>query len=175
MNEALFCDKRFYELIITLSQRESLSSSYHFRRKLGLNTILRFDFSQNFQKFQIIVSKIISNQSWLRDGIFFGISNPKYRSRRIGIGIFKFGLDQKIPKIPKARGSGFENPEKIPSAKSWKAQNPGDRDLNLKIPKNRQSVLFPTSEVLKPRFLSLSLLLRIKRMRNKILRPCATF
>ena len=58
VNEALFCDKRFYELIITLSQRESFSSSYHFRRKLGLNTILRFDFAQNFQKFQLIVSKI---------------------------------------------------------------------------------------------------------------------
>ena len=29
-----------------------------------------------------------------------------------GIGIFCFGLDRKIPKIPKSRGSGFENPEK---------------------------------------------------------------
>ena len=62
---------------------------------------------------------------------FFGIPDPESRSRGFGIGIFYFGLDQKIPKIPKSRGSGsgFENPEKIPSEKSRKSQNPGDRDL----------------------------------------------
>ena len=38
------------------------------------------------------------NQSWLRDGIFY------------------FELDQKIPKS-RGSGSGFENPEKIPSEK----------------------------------------------------------
>ena len=62
---------------------------------------------------------------------FFGIPDPKSRSRGFGIGIFYFGLDQKIPKIPKSRGSGsgFENPEKIPSEKSRKSRNPRDRDL----------------------------------------------
>ena len=52
-------------------------------------------------------------------------------------GILYFGLDQKIPKIPKSRGSGsgFENPEKIPSEKSRKSRNPGDRDRGFKIPR----------------------------------------
>ena len=112
MNEALFCDKRFYELIITLSQRESFSSSYHFRRKLGLNTILRFDFSQNFQKFQVIVSKIISNQSWLWDGIFSRSLIPNTDLGEAGSGFFNLGWIKK----------------------SRKSRNPGDRDRALKIP-----------------------------------------
>ena len=43
-----------------------------------------------------------------------------------GIGILNFGLNRKIPKIPKFRGSGsvFENPEKIRTEKS---RNPRDR------------------------------------------------
>ena len=65
-------------------------------------------------------------------------------------GISYFGLDRKILKIPKSRGSGsgFENPEnlKIPRIgtgilkplknpeKSRKSRNPGDRDWDLKIP-----------------------------------------
>ena len=48
-----------------------------------------------------------------------------------GIGIFCFGLDRKIPKIPKSRGSGFENLEKIPSTKFRKSWNPGDRDRDF--------------------------------------------
>ena len=68
---------------------------------------------------------------------FFGIPNPESRSRGFRIGIFYFGLDQKIPKMPKSRGSGwgFKNPEKIPKEKSRKCRNPGDRDRDLKIPK----------------------------------------
>ena len=56
-----------------------------------------------------------------------------------GIGIFYFGVDRKILNIPKFRGSGsgFENPEKIPSGKS---QNPGDRDLDLKIPRKFRKI-----------------------------------
>ena len=55
---------------------------------------------------------------------FFGIPDP---------GIFYFGLDRKILKIPKSRESGFENPE-IPGLGIWKSQNPRARDL--KIPKS---------------------------------------
>ena len=63
--------------------------------------------------------------------------DPESRSRGFGIGIFYFGLDRKIPKIPKSRGSGsgFENPEKIPKEKSRKSQNPGDRDRDFKTSK----------------------------------------
>ena len=70
---------------------------------------------------------------------FFGIPDPESRSRGFGIGIFYFGLDQKIPKIPKSRGSGsgFENPEKIPKEKSRKSRNPEDRDRNLKITREK--------------------------------------
>ena len=62
---------------------------------------------------------------------FFGIPNSESRSWGFGIGIFYFGLDRKIPKIPKSResGSGFENPEKIPNEKSQKSRSPWDRDL----------------------------------------------
>ena len=60
-----------------------------------------------------------------------------------GIGIFYFGLDQKIPKS-RGSGSGFEkfekNPEKISSAKSRKTRNPGDRDWDLKIPEKSQEI-----------------------------------
>ena len=52
-----------------------------------------------------------------------------------GIGIFYFGLDRKKPKIPKSRGSGFENPEKISKEKSPKSHNPGDRDRDFKTSK----------------------------------------
>ena len=50
---------------------------------------------------------------------FSGIPNPESRSRGFGIGIFYFELDRRISKIPKSRGSGsgFANPEKIPSDK----------------------------------------------------------
>ena len=45
-----------------------------------------------------------------------------YNQSRLQDGIFYFGLDRKIPKIPKSpgSGSGFENPEKIQSEKSRK-------------------------------------------------------
>ena len=45
-------------------------------------------------------------------GIFW---DPGSRFWGFRIGIFNFGLDRKIPKIPKSRGSrsGFENPEKF--------------------------------------------------------------
>ena len=68
---------------------------------------------------------------------FFAIPNPESWSRGFGIGIFYFGLDRKIPEIPKSRGSGsgFENPEKIPKEKSRKSQNPGDRDRDFKTSK----------------------------------------
>ena len=83
---------------------------------------------------------------------FFGIRNRdflfKARSKNpgnpeipgIGIGIRKSrkNRDRKIPKIPKFPGIGIlkrlKNPEKIPSAKSRKFRNPGDRDWDLKIP-----------------------------------------
>ena len=73
----------------------------------------------------------ISNQSWLRDGIFSG--------SRIPIPNFYFGLDRKILKIPKSRGSGsrFENSEKIPKEKS---KNPGDRDRDFKISKKSRKI-----------------------------------
>ena len=50
---------------------------------------------------------------------FFGIPDR---------GIFYFGLDRKILKIPKSRESGFENPE-IPGLGIWKSQNPRARDF----------------------------------------------
>ena len=50
---------------------------------------------------------------------FFGIPDR---------GIFYFGLDRKILKIPKSRESGFKNPE-IPGLGIWKSQNPRARDL----------------------------------------------
>ena len=55
--------------------------------------------------------------------------DPKSRSRGFGIGIFYFGLDRKISKIPKSRGSGseFENPGKIP--KNPECLVPGIRDF----------------------------------------------
>ena len=81
---------------------------------------------------------------------FFGIpiSDPKNSKS----GFFYFGLCRKIPKC---RGSGlrFENSVKIPCQKYRKARDPGDRDLDLKIPnkfrenlgksrKSRGSVIF---------------------------------
>ena len=48
---------------------------------------------------------------------------------------------KKNPENPKIPGIGIgilkplKNPEKIPSAKSQKSRNPGDRDRDLKIPK----------------------------------------
>ena len=89
-------------------------------------------------------------QSWLRDGIFSG-------SR---IEIFYSGLDRKIrksrypgnwdqhlksrkknPDNPKIPGivigilKPLKNPGKIPSAKSRKSRNPGDRDRDFKTSK----------------------------------------
>ena len=52
-------------------------------------------------------------QRWLWDGIFW---DPQSPSRRLGMGIFHFGLDRKFPRI-------------------W---NPGDRDRRFGIPKNPQ-------------------------------------
>ena len=69
---------------------------------------------ENFNTYKIFNPSI---QSWLRDGIFSGSLIP--------IGIFYFGLDRKIPKS-RGTGSGFENPEKIPSEKSR------DRDLFIR-------------------------------------------
>ena len=61
------------------------------------------------------------------------LQDPESRPREFGIRTFYFGLDRKIPKIPKSRGSGFENPKKkIPKEKSRKSQNPGDRDRDFK-------------------------------------------
>ena len=73
---------------------------------------------------------------------FFGIPNPESWSRGFGIGILYFGLDRKIPEIPKSRGSGsgFENPEKIPKEKSRKSQNPGDRDRDFKTSKKSRKI-----------------------------------
>ena len=56
---------------------------------------------------------IYLSQSWLRDGFFWNSENAEIRG--IGIGIWK------------AR--------KIPSEKSWKSLNSGDRDQNLKMPR----------------------------------------
>ena len=77
---------------------------------------------------------MILDQSWLQDGIF---RDPESRSRGFGLGIFYFGLDQKILKIPKFRGSGFENSEKLPTEQSQKSRNLGDRDMKTskQIPK----------------------------------------
>ena len=57
-----------------------------------------------------------------------------FRDPESRIGIFTFGLDRKIHKIPQSlgSGSGFENPEKIPNEKSRKSQNPRDRDRDYR-------------------------------------------
>ena len=55
--------------------------------------------------------------------VFF--RDPESLSWRFGIGIFKFELDRKIPKIPK----------KIPGAKTRKSR---DRDREMKIPKKHK-------------------------------------
>ena len=67
---------------------------------------------------------------------FFGIPDPELRSRGFGIGIFYFGLDRKIPKIPKSlrSGSGFENPEKFRKSR----KNPESKIP--KIPKSQRLV-----------------------------------
>ena len=94
-----------------------------------------------------------TSESTFKSRVGFGLGffrDPETRPRGFGIGIFNFGLDRKIQKIPKSRGSGsgFENPEnlKIPRIgtgilkplknpeKSRKSRNPGDRDWDLKIP-----------------------------------------
>ena len=65
--------------------------------------------------------------------------------------IFYFSLDRKIPgigieKISKIMGIGIgiwkskEKSQKTPRAKSRKSQNPGDRDLDLKTPKNPKKI-----------------------------------
>ena len=72
-----------------------------------------------------MLSKSHYIQSWLQDEIF--------RDKRIPIpGI---DIDKKISKISKSRRSGSGNLERISSTKSQKSLNPGDGDLDLKIPK----------------------------------------
>ena len=77
-----------------------------------------------------MLSKSHYIQSWLQDGIF--------RDKRIPIpGI---DINQKIPKIPKPRDRDRDmetskESRKISSTNSQKSLNPGDGDLDLKIPK----------------------------------------
>ena len=47
---------------------------------------------------------------------------PEFPGPGFRIGIFNFGLDRRVPK---SRGSEFENPEKIPSEKPRKSRNSG--------------------------------------------------
>ena len=68
------------------------------------------------QKISLNCNSSLYDIGYIRVG--FGMRffrDPGSRSWKFGIRIFNFGLDQKIPKIPKSRRSesGFENPEKI--------------------------------------------------------------
>ena len=75
---------------------------------------------------------------------FLGIPNPRSPSRGLGMGIFHFGLDQKIPGDLKSRGwgSGIWDPQKSPVKNPQKIPNPGDGDSGFlrlkKSPKNPQ-------------------------------------
>ena len=55
-----------------------------------------------------------------------------------GIEILKPRQNPEIPGIGILKPR--KNPEKIPSTKSRKSRNPGNRDLNLKIPKRWDSL-----------------------------------
>ena len=73
---------------------------------------------------------------------FLGIPNPRSPSRGLGMGIFHFGLDQKIPGDLKSRGwgSGIWDPQKSPVKNPQKIPNPGDGDLGFLRPKNPQKI-----------------------------------
>ena len=73
---------------------------------------------------------------------FLGIPNPRSPSRGLGMGIFHFGLDQKIPGDLKSRGwgSGILDPQKSPVKNPRKIPNPGDGDSGFLSPKNPQKI-----------------------------------
>ena len=65
-----------------------------------------------------------------RDFLLWARSKNPENPKIPGIGIFYFGLDRKIPKIPKSlgSGSGFENPEKF-QVKNPENPEISDQDL----------------------------------------------
>ena len=79
-------------------------------------------------KLTFLILLRLQNQSWLRYGIFSGLWIPIPE-------IFYFGLDRKIPKIPKSRGSwlGYQNLKIIP-------KNPGIEILIWQSRKNPRKI-----------------------------------
>ena len=113
-------------------------SSYR-RLESWLNYKILVNFKEILKKYiiaYIIIINGLFQQNWClyprnQDGIFSGIPNSD--------------LDCKISKILKSRGRDWDmqTSKKIPNAKSWKSENPGNRDRDVKTP--RQSRKIPKS------------------------------